>query len=200
MPKIGVLAYGSLIDEPGEELNAVTVDRMLGLQTPFPIEYARSSTKRAGAPTLIPWDSGSLVKAQILILQDDIDLQTAKNMVWRREIGRVGQMEYVYDETKNTTSPNKVWVKEEKDIHGVNTVLYTKIGTELKEITPALLAELAIKSVKDAESGKDGISYLMNAIANGIETPLTKEYKSEILERTSTASLEKALEKAKLGL
>lgn len=48
-----------------------------------------------------------------------------------------------------------------------------------------------------AEAGKDGISYLMNAIACGIETPLTPSYRAEILKQTNAESLEEALKKAK---
>lgn len=55
------------------------------------------------------------------------------------------------------------------------------------------LAEHAIRSVEAADEGKDGITYLINAIKCGIETPLTPAYKAEIVRQTNANSLEKAL-------
>ena len=44
--KIGVLAFGSLIQNPGEELQSKTIMR-IKTKTPFPVEYARiSKTER----------------------------------------------------------------------------------------------------------------------------------------------------------
>jgi hypothetical protein len=40
--KIAILAYGSLIDEPGEELENCIVNRLGPILTPFKVEYARS--------------------------------------------------------------------------------------------------------------------------------------------------------------
>jgi hypothetical protein len=57
----------------------------------------------------------------------------------------------------------------------------------------AELAKRAIQSVGKAEEGKDGISYLMNAIACGIETSLTPAYRAEILKQSNAESLEEAL-------
>ena len=56
MKKIAILAYGSLIDEPGEELENCIVNRLGPILTPFKVEYARSSRTRGGAPTLVPVD------------------------------------------------------------------------------------------------------------------------------------------------
>ena len=49
---------------------------------------------------------------------------------------------------------------------------------------PEELAKRAVESVGKADEGKDGISYLMNAIACGIETSLTPAYRAEILKLT----------------
>jgi hypothetical protein len=59
------------------------------------------------------------------------------------------------------------------------------------------LAQHAIESVKKAEAGKDGISYLMRAIASGIDTPLSKSYVAEVQRITGTDSLSQALKKAR---
>jgi hypothetical protein len=50
---IGIVAFGSLIDNPGREIEAALVGRKLNVRTPFGVEFARSSTKRGGAPTLV---------------------------------------------------------------------------------------------------------------------------------------------------
>jgi hypothetical protein len=58
---LGILAFGSLIDNPGAEIEAALVGRKLNIRTPFGVEFARSSIKRGGAPTLVP----SLSKARV---------------------------------------------------------------------------------------------------------------------------------------
>ncbi len=47
---LGILAYGSLIDDPGEEIGGATSQRT-AMKTPFAIEFGRSSHTR-GAPPL----------------------------------------------------------------------------------------------------------------------------------------------------
>ena len=58
MARIGILAFGSLIDEPGKVIGPLIRERISGIPTPFSIEFARSSSTRSGAPTLIPVDIG----------------------------------------------------------------------------------------------------------------------------------------------
>jgi hypothetical protein len=50
MGGIGILAYGLLIFDPGIEIEPLIVQRITTL-TPFPVEYARISRTRDGAPT-----------------------------------------------------------------------------------------------------------------------------------------------------
>jgi hypothetical protein len=47
---VGILAYGSLIDNPGREIEAALVGRKPNVRTPFGVEFGRSSIKRGGAP------------------------------------------------------------------------------------------------------------------------------------------------------
>ena len=47
MTMIGVLAYGSLITDPGPELAAITLGVTKDVLTPFPVEFARKSRKRS---------------------------------------------------------------------------------------------------------------------------------------------------------
>ena len=91
---VGILAFGSLIDIPGAEIEKAVVGRKLNVHTPFGVEFARSSTKRGGAPTLVPLEqSGASVLAQILLL--NVSEQDAKDRLWRRDINRVGQLRSV---------------------------------------------------------------------------------------------------------
>lgn len=69
---IGILAYGSLINNPGPELEKVIVT-ILDTTTPFGIEYGRKSVKRGGAPTLtISRTGGIRANAKILVLDSKI--------------------------------------------------------------------------------------------------------------------------------
>ena len=55
---IGILAYGSLIDDPGFEIKGLISKKLNGILTPFKIEFARCSSSRGGAPTLVPVQNG----------------------------------------------------------------------------------------------------------------------------------------------
>ena len=50
---VGILAYGSLIAEPGVEIGSLIV-RRIDILTPFSVEYARFSATRGGRPTAVP--------------------------------------------------------------------------------------------------------------------------------------------------
>jgi hypothetical protein len=50
---LGILAYGSLIHDPGPEIEP-HIRLRIDTETDFPVEYARLSTKRGDAPTLVP--------------------------------------------------------------------------------------------------------------------------------------------------
>jgi hypothetical protein len=192
--KIGILAFGSLIKDPGAEL-LLKIGMRIKTQTPFPVEYGRISRTRGGAPTLVPHESGTPVSAEILVLDDDVSIEEATNILYRREIHRVGSNE-TYTPSDD---PNRVQVAKYHDDPRVETVLYTDFNVSGKIPNPAAaeLASKAIESVKDAELGMDGITYLMNAKQSDIETPLTADYKAEILKQTVTLSLEEALKVAK---
>ncbi len=86
---VGILAYGSLIADPGVEIEPLIGGRIDTL-TPFPVEYARFSATRGGGPTAVPHSSGKRVKAQVLILVDGVALTEARNLLWRRETRNEG--------------------------------------------------------------------------------------------------------------
>lgn len=187
---IGVLAYGSLITDPGPELEAVTLSRKDGVSTPFAVEYARSSSGRKGAPTLVPVEHGG---ASVLATIFEIDTSTdeAADIVYRREIGKIGTGRR-YVEPVDRTS-NTVTIDRFLNLEGFDVVLSTRIGANIVPLTPDNLAKLAIKSAQEALLGKDGITYLMNAMSCGIVTPLTEAYQAAILVETGTNDLVAAL-------
>src|SRR5262245_56788001 len=84
---IGILAYGSLIDEPGPEIEPF-IARRIACRTPVKVEFARASRTRKGGPTLVPYDHGSQVAAQILVV--DLSLKEATVRLYRREIRKIG--------------------------------------------------------------------------------------------------------------
>jgi hypothetical protein len=191
MNKIGVLAYGSLIDNPGNELNPLIVER-INCVTPFKVEYARKSRTRGYAPTLIPYEKiGNYVNATILVLKDDIKIETVKDFLWRRETGKIGGIERYSEILKPT--PNTVQIKEIKNLKNVQTVLYTSIEKNIDGVINAdILSDLAIKSIltKAGEKKNDGIHYLLANKRNGIKTELSEEYEEQILLKTQCNSLE----------
>jgi len=78
---IGILAYGSLITHPGQEISSVLDHVIPDVMTPFPVEYARKSGTRAGAPTLVPVPigCGTPVKAVVLVLKKYTRKKKAQN-------------------------------------------------------------------------------------------------------------------------
>lgn len=192
---IGILAYGSLISDPGKEIYEATLKVIEDVETPFCVEYARKSQTRNNAPTLVPVPCGlgSKVNGVIFVLTEDMDEKSAMNILYRRESHQVCTTE-VY----NAQSLRSVRIECVKNFMGVDTVFYTVIKPNFKEILDpslssqqkaALLAEAAINSLtsKTYSIGTDGISYLHNNIQNGIMTPLTDPYREEILRRANYA-------------
>lgn len=194
MEKIGILAYGSLIDDPGEEISPF-IQRRKSCITPFKVEYARISRTRGDAPTLIPSEEfGKEVKATILILNDDLTIDNVKSMLWRRETGKIGTgKKYKHSDRP---SKNKVQIEIVENFYNTQKVLFTSIGRNIdEEITAAKLADFAIKSIL-TEAGlnkKDGLRYLLSNNRNGITTEFSSDYKMEVLRKTNSASLEESI-------
>ncbi|KPM17626.1 hypothetical protein VM77_10065 [Citromicrobium sp. JL31] len=190
--EVGILAYGSLIGEPGEELADATIHAVANVRTPFNIEFARKSGSRGGAPTLVPVQhGGNPVLGQVFVL--DASEGEAANRLWRRETRKVGSGRAYVPPKK--IGPNTVVVRRLENFADVKVVLYTEIAANIVPLTAETLATHAIESVGKAAPGRDGISYLIAAKENGIETALSPGYETEILRQSGCADLEQALAK-----
>jgi hypothetical protein len=191
--RVGILAYGSLLTDPGSEIAAVIQER-IPAETPFEIEYARSSNSRAGAPTLVPVPEGkgARVKAKILVLKPEIGLQAAADMLYRKEINKVADRDALYHPEEQLGRKGHVQVLVSDDFDRPDIVLYTYIDPNIslvlrEDVTIAEkaqhLARLAIESVRpDTYSAdRDGIQYLADAINSKVLTPLTEPYRRALL-------------------
>ena len=196
MSEIGILAYGSLIEDPGPKLKPFITRRIENIETPFQIEFARTSKTRDGAPTVVPVDKGgSSVRGTILFLKEVLSIEQAMDLLWRRETrNECSDMHY-----EHLTNPgvDQVVVEKISDIANIDIVLYTRIRANIKDPNAKKLASLAIKSAKgDAGANReDGISYLLMLKRQNISTPLMQAYEEDILHKTGTSSLEDALKK-----
>ena len=201
MAQIAILAFGSLIEEPGEEIDPLIRKRIRRVRTPFSIEFARSSRWRCGAPTLIPVDvGGSPVNGDLLVLHDTVGIEEAMNLLWRRET-RNELSGKKYSRPANP-SQDQVIVECIQSFHGCDVALYTKIGSNIEDLNADHLADLAISSAR-AKAGanrKDGISYLASVIRQDITTPLLPEYLAAILRKTEAGDLDEAHARIQTGL
>ncbi len=188
---LGILAYGSLIDEPGDELAGHITRIVRNITSPVAVEFARKSLSRGNGPTLVPYADGAYVKSAILLL--DCSIREATDMLWRRET-RTLDTGRGYPGAR-VDQPNAVRIAIFSNTLGCETLLYTSIAANIEPLDPNHLAALAIASVGKAKLGLDGISYLITARANGIVTKLSQDYEAAILQQTGTASLEQAREK-----
>jgi hypothetical protein len=187
---IGILAYGSLIDDPGGELAAITAGRTNNVITPFSVEYARSSKGRAGAPTIVPVErAGSQVRAVIFSVATSIE--EAANVLYRREINQVGSGKVYRVPPPHQT--DAVRIDHFEGLAGYDLVLSARLSQTIDPVTADALADLAIASARALSDGRDGISYLAAAQANGIVTPLTPAYEAAVLAKTGTTDLATAL-------
>jgi len=189
---VAILAFGSLIEEAGIELDSVIVDRP-AVRTPFAVEFARLSGSRDGAPTLVPVENGSLVDARLLVLDGSVSLAAAKDMLWRRETRNIGSGRGYREPDPSTT--NSVLVRESNAFvdDGYDIVLFVDFADSGKETLDANeLAAAALQSARARADNMDGISYLRIAKDSGICTRLTADYEAAILRLTETDSLAEA--------
>jgi hypothetical protein len=182
---VGILAYGSLVDEPGACLDAVTV-RRIPLKAPFMAEFARSSRTRNGAPTLVPVrEGGALIPARLLVLDESVSIPDAHALLYRRETHR-----------NDASVPAQVdWIEGLPDFWGTSVCLYTALDANIPlPLTGEKLAEFAVASAASPSGAarRDGISYLAQQKRRGVRTPLMASYEQAILARTGARDLDEA--------
>ena len=189
---VGILAFGSIAEEPGTELDAAVI-RRVKVRTPFAVEFARSSRTRDGAPTLVPvGEGGAHVPAVVLVLGGSVTVADAREMLYRREAGRLNN---------KTAGSRATWITELPGFEGTSTCLYTALPANIRPLTAEKLAELAVCSAA-APAGaerRDGISYLQQQKGRGLTTPLTPAYEKAVLARTGARDLEDAWARARSG-
>jgi cation transport regulator ChaC len=192
MSILGILAYGSLIDNPGSELSEI-IESQLVTTTPFNVEYARSSSSRDGAPTLaVVQGCGAPVKAILYLLDQAVSLEDAIDILFRREMHEPAGSTRKY----NQLHPGAVQVEILTDFQNVSTVLYTKTTITHPNTSADELADLAIQSAYQAAGRKceDGICYLRDMKNCGVVTAITDDYEKAILSKLGVKDLQEAWE------
>jgi hypothetical protein len=151
---VGILAFGSLITDPGSEVVAVRGDS-INVDTPFNVEFGRSSKTRDGAPTLVPVEKGGAkVKAVVFVLAPSVSEREAADMLWRRETRKVGSGRR-YDPPAHPRA-NSVLVKKLTGFSGLDVsyliaVKESNIRTPLMpEYEREILARTASTNLKEA--------------------------------------------------
>jgi hypothetical protein len=192
---IGILAYGSLIANPGWEIQKYTERVMCCIETPFAVEYARRSENRAFAPTLVPVPKGKgiPVQAAIFVLKGGTIMQLAYNILYRREINQIGDLKKEYHRPQDH-APKKMQIGQLNNFNNIDVVLYAAFEANFEQILNEkicdqqkadLLCDAACDSLNSETivSCKDGIHYLNDAMQSGIITHLTDQYQKAILKR-----------------
>lgn len=189
---VGILAFGSIVDDPGVELKAV-ITRRIGVETPFAVEFARSSRSRDGAPTLVPVSGGGAhVPASVLVLDNSVTVADARAMLYRRETRRPDDM---------SGGSRAAWISDLPGFAGLKTCLYTAFKANIRPLTAQKLAELAVRSASAAAGAerRDGISYLQQQKLRGLVTPLLSPYEQAVLKRTGAHDLADAWKRVRSG-
>jgi len=197
---IGILAYGSLITHPGDEIESVLDHVISDVLTPFPVEYARRSRSRADAPTLVPVPAGcgTPVNAVLLVLKKYTRKKKAQSFLYRRELHQEGDLKVIYDDQMQRQKRDAMVIESIKNQFGLSVIYYTALKPNFTEILDAkrtleekakLLARAAIDSVTQETSAKgmDGIQYLADNIEAGVVTTLTDPYAHAILRKAENA-------------
>lgn len=198
---IGILAYGSLITHPGQEIESVLDHVIPDVMTPFPAEYARKSGTRAGAPTLVPVPigCGTPVKAVVLVLKKYTRKKKAQNFLYRRELHQEGDLKVIYDDQVQRQKRDALVIETMKNQFGLSVIYYTSLKPNFTEILDTkrtqeekveLLVRAAIDSVTQEtyKKGMDGIQYLADNIKAGVVTALTEPYAQAILNKVRNVS------------
>ncbi len=203
--QVGILAFSSLLFDPGHEIQAAIAESV-SVRTPFNVEYARASAARQNAPTLVVVSDsmGAPVQGVIYLLKAEITPKHARDMLYRRERNAVGAIEVWYDEERLRMQRDSVLIAETRQFEGMPPVLFARVPPNIDIVQDdhswpdekaETLADLAIRSLTKATYAqrRDGIAYLADAIKAGIRTPLTDGYARAVVRHAgNVADLEAA--------
>jgi hypothetical protein len=128
----------------------------------------------------------------VLVLDDGVDLQLAKDLLYRRERWLVGRA---------ISAQGVKWIKTLDEVWGLSACVYTALEANLQPRSPERMAELAIKSAAAPSGGsrRDGISYLEAQKLRGMATPMMPAYEAEVLRRTNAQNLAMAWQHVRSG-
>jgi len=174
--RTAVLAFGSLIWEPGILFHRLgTPAECLPCETPFQIEFARRSSSRGCAPTLVKVDGVGRSPARLLVF--DRSLSEVEAALAAREGCAekwIGECEVLGHESLPTCY----------------TALEANIPSEGR--IPTNLARWAIESIPLTLEGRDGVSYLRGCRAVGCVTALIDAYEHEVFRELGVSDWEGA--------
>jgi hypothetical protein len=187
--RVAILAYGPLAVDPGDELAALTRERVQLYRTPFAVEYARLSPHRGQGPVLavVPAEEGDPVEGCLLLMNEGVSVETATRALWRGETHQI-------DRKKLPLGAERRHIQLTTRLPEADAVLYWAAPSNYPRPDAAGLARRAIESARGPAGAerKDGISYLAQAVAAGVRTRLTDAYVTAVLEQTGAADLEAA--------
>jgi hypothetical protein len=171
--RLAILAYGSLIHDPGNGLRPLIED-VEPCRTPFPVEFGRASRRWGGGPVLVPHPAGGPVDGALLHLAAGVELGTAVELLARRE---------GLEDARGVV---------EVEMPGARLVLAAALPRNLPapDMTPLALARRAVASARHGP--RNGVAYLRGVVQVGIRTPLTDGYAASVLAETGAATLEEA--------
>ena len=171
---VAVMAYGSLLYEPGPELAALIEER-IPRRTPFPVEYGRASMKWGDGPVLVPHPDGGRVEGALLVLSRAVDLGTAVEALRVRE---------------GLVDPSGVVEVDAGDGDLMVIAASLPRNLPLPDMEPTALAERAARSVENG--ARNGVAYLRGALDAGVETPRSRAYARAVMDLAGVEDLEAA--------
>jgi hypothetical protein len=181
----GVLLYGPIAQDPGPDLLAVA-ETISDVMTPFPVEFAR--TNGVHGPYLVPAPEGmgACVPARLLHMIPDLSEEEICNRLICRESRLLGQPRDYFSEYKEAATDDPIHICQTASMGGLDRIFYVQAQPNQPEILDAsrsheeqatILAQIALQSQAAAQDGDiDGVSYLIQALAQDISTPLTPHY------------------------
>lgn len=190
-PRGGILVYDPRLAHPTDPFWEDVCDQE-AVTTPFAVEFARSEPSQAGAPVLVPVpdDQGMPVRATVLILDINGDAENAEDQIFASTLdARSPYMSYRIA-LRNGSKVSKIELL--RDFADMAAVAYLCDGPNLDIILdPRMpdiakaeqLAVLAVGSLTPETfiQGRDGIQYLIDTMATGLETRLTLYYRDALL-------------------